>query len=66
MIPSAAAFVAKITKTTLDAILLTQQSVDALASRPPMLIDRGFHVLKENQPPCASSASAKRRIREST
>jgi adenylate cyclase len=33
-------------KTTGDPILLTRQCVDALASRPPGLIDRGFHVLK--------------------
>ena len=41
-----AARVEQLTKTTGDAILLTQQCVDALASRPPGLIDRGFHVLK--------------------
>jgi adenylate cyclase len=41
-----AARVEQLTKTTGDAILLTQQCVDALASRPPRLIDRGFHVLK--------------------
>jgi adenylate cyclase len=41
-----AARVEQLTKTTGDAILLTQQSVDALASQPPGLIDRGFHVLK--------------------
>jgi adenylate cyclase len=41
-----AARVEQLTKTTRDAILLTQQCVDALASRPPGLIDRGFHVLK--------------------
>jgi class 3 adenylate cyclase len=38
--------VEQLTKTTGDPILLTQQCVDALASRPPGLIDRGFHVLK--------------------
>jgi hypothetical protein len=38
--------VEQLTKTTGDAILLTQQCVDALASRPPGLVDRGFHVLK--------------------
>jgi class 3 adenylate cyclase len=38
--------VEQLTKTTGDAILLTRQSVDALHSRPPGLIDRGFHVLK--------------------
>jgi adenylate cyclase len=41
-----AARVEQLTKTTGDAILLTQQCVDALASRPPGLSDRGFHVLK--------------------
>ena len=41
-----AARVEQLTKTTGDAILLTQQCVDALASWPPGLIDRGFHVLK--------------------
>jgi adenylate cyclase len=41
-----AARVEQLTKTTGDAILLTQQCVDALASRPPGLINRGFHVLK--------------------
>jgi adenylate cyclase len=41
-----AARVEQLTKTTGDKILLTQQCVDTLASRPPGLIDRGFHVLK--------------------
>jgi class 3 adenylate cyclase len=41
-----AARVEQLTKTTGDAILLTEQCVDALASRPPGLIDRGLHVLK--------------------
>ncbi len=41
-----AARVEQLTKTTGDGILLTQQCVDALVSRPPGLIDRGFHVLK--------------------
>jgi class 3 adenylate cyclase len=41
-----AARVEQLTKTTGDAILLTQQCVDALVVRPPGLIDRGFHVLK--------------------
>jgi len=41
-----AARIEQLTKTTGDAILLTQQCVGALASRPPGLIDRGFHVLK--------------------
>jgi adenylate cyclase len=55
-----AARVEQLTKTTTDAILLTQQCVDALVSRPPRLVDRGFHVLKGNQPPCGSSESTKR------
>jgi class 3 adenylate cyclase len=41
-----AARVEQLTKTTDDAILLTQQCVDALPSRPLGLIDRGFHALK--------------------
>jgi adenylate cyclase len=46
-----AARVEQLTKTTGDAILLTQQCVDALASRPPGLIGRGFHVLKGKSAP---------------
>jgi adenylate cyclase len=41
-----AARVEQLTKATGDAILLTQQSVDALISRPPGLTDRGSHALK--------------------
>jgi adenylate cyclase len=41
-----AARVEQLTKTTRDAILLTQQSADALTARPPRLIDRGFYELK--------------------
>jgi adenylate cyclase len=41
-----AARVEQLTKTTGDAVLLTQQCVDALATQPPGLIDRGSHVLK--------------------
>jgi adenylate cyclase len=41
-----AARVEQLTKTTGDTILLTQQCVDALTSRPPGLVNRGFHVLK--------------------
>ncbi|HYZ69427.1 MAG TPA: adenylate/guanylate cyclase domain-containing protein, partial [Mycobacterium sp.] len=41
-----AARVEQLTKTTGDAILLTRQTVDALASRPPGLTDRGPHALK--------------------
>jgi class 3 adenylate cyclase len=38
--------VEQLTKTTGDAILLTHQTVDALASRPREPIDRGSHALK--------------------
>ena len=41
-----AARVEQLTKTTGDTILLTQQCLEALASRPPRLIDRGSHALK--------------------
>jgi class 3 adenylate cyclase len=41
-----AARVEQLTKTTGDAILLTHQTVDALTSRLPGLIDRGSHELK--------------------
>jgi class 3 adenylate cyclase len=41
-----AARVEQLTKTTGDAILLTDQCVDALADRPPGLTDRGCHALK--------------------
>ncbi len=41
-----AARVEQLTKATGDAILATQQTVDALVSRPPGLIDRGAHALK--------------------
>ena len=41
-----AARVEQLTKTTADAILLTQQSVDALVPRPLGLTDRGSHVVK--------------------
>ena len=46
-----AARVEQLTKSTGDAILLTQQCVDALVSRPPGLIDRGLHVLKGKAAP---------------
>jgi class 3 adenylate cyclase len=46
-----AARVEQLTKATGDAILLTQQCVDALVSRPLGLIDRGFHVLKGKSAP---------------
>ena len=41
-----AARIEQLTKTTGDAVLLTQQCVDALASRPAGLINRGSHFLK--------------------
>lgn len=41
-----AARVEQLTKTTGDVILLTEQSVGALASPPPGLVDRGPHLLK--------------------
>jgi class 3 adenylate cyclase len=41
-----AARVEQLTKITGDAILLTHQTVDALASRPSELIDRGSHAVK--------------------
>ena len=41
-----AARVERLTKTTGDTILLTQQSIDALTSRPTALLDRGLHTLK--------------------
>ncbi|WP_082943807.1 adenylate/guanylate cyclase domain-containing protein [Mycobacterium sp. 1274761.0] len=41
-----AARVEQFTKTTGDPILLTQQCVDALATRPPKLVNRGSHALK--------------------
>jgi class 3 adenylate cyclase len=41
-----AARVEQLTKTTGDSILLTHQTVAALSSRPPELIDRGSYALK--------------------
>ena len=46
-----AARVEQLTKTTGDTILLTQQSIEALGSRPPGLIDRGPHALKGKAAP---------------
>nr|CRL78445.1 transmembrane protein [Mycolicibacterium malmesburyense] len=46
-----AARVEQLTKTTDDAILLTDHTVDALASRPPGLVDRGAHALKGKSAP---------------
>jgi adenylate cyclase len=48
-----AARVEQLTKVTGDAILLTDQTVDALVSRPPGLIDRGAHALKGKSAPTA-------------
>ena len=41
-----AARVEQLTKITGDAILITQQTADALTCRPPGLVDRGSHELK--------------------
>ncbi|OBH59817.1 adenylate/guanylate cyclase domain-containing protein [Mycobacterium sp. E2479] len=41
-----AARVEQLTKTTGDAILLTQQTIDALVARPHGLVDKGLHDLK--------------------
>ena len=41
-----AARVEQLTKTTGDTILLTQQTVDAMATRPARLVDRESHELK--------------------
>ena len=46
-----AARVEQLTKTTGDAILLTQLCVDALMSRPPDLVVRGAHALKGKSAP---------------
>lgn len=46
-----AARVEQLTKTTGDTILVTQQTVAALASRPPGLVDRGAHPLKGKSAP---------------
>jgi adenylate cyclase len=46
-----AARVEQLTKTTGDAVLLTQQTVDALVARPPGLTDRGAHALKGKSAP---------------
>ena len=46
-----AARVEQLTKTTGDTIFITQQTVDALVSRPPGLIDRGTHALKGKSAP---------------
>jgi class 3 adenylate cyclase len=41
-----AARVEQLTKTTGDMILATQQTIDALESRPVGLVDRGSHAIK--------------------
>jgi class 3 adenylate cyclase len=46
-----AARVEQLTKVTGDSILVTQQTVDATASRPPGLVDRGHHSLKGKSGP---------------
>jgi adenylate cyclase len=46
-----AARVEQLTKHTGDAILLTQQTVDALGARAPGLLDRGSHALKGKSTP---------------
>jgi adenylate cyclase len=46
-----AARVEQLTKTTGDAILLTDHTVDGLTARPPELIDRGAHALKGKAAP---------------
>jgi class 3 adenylate cyclase len=46
-----AARVEQLTKMTGDAILLTDHTVEALASRPPALVDRGAHALKGKSAP---------------
>jgi adenylate cyclase len=46
-----AARVEQLTKTTGDAILITQQSVDALVSQPLGLTNRGAHALKGKSAP---------------
>jgi adenylate cyclase len=45
-VPSSIARVEQLTKITGDAILLTQQAVDALSTRPAGLCVRGSHALK--------------------
>ena len=52
-----AARVEQLTKTTGDAILLTQQSVDTLVARTPGLNDRGSHELKGKSGPYRFSPS---------
>ncbi len=43
--------VERLTKTTGDAILITQECLDALVVRPPGLIDRGSHILRGKSVP---------------
>ena len=46
-----AARVEQLTKTTGDAILVTQQCADSLRSRPPGLVERGAYELKGKSAP---------------
>ncbi|OBK74057.1 adenylate/guanylate cyclase domain-containing protein [Mycobacterium sp. 1274761.0] len=46
-----AARVEQLTKTTGDTVLVTEQTADALASRPTDLVDRGSHALKGKSAP---------------
>jgi class 3 adenylate cyclase len=46
-----AARVEQLTKTTGDGLLLTQQTIEALGSRPSGLVDRGAHALKGKSAP---------------
>ena len=58
-----AARVEQLTKTTGDVVLLTQQTVDALTSPPPGLVDRGGHALKGKSAPVEVFALDPGRIR---
>ncbi len=46
-----AARIEQLTKSTGDTILAAEQSVDALTTRPPGLVDRGSHALKGKSAP---------------
>jgi adenylate cyclase len=46
-----AARVEQLTKTTGDAVLITQQTVDALITPPPGLTDRGAYALRGKSAP---------------
>ena len=45
-VEAAVTVIATLVDATIDPIRLTHQAVDALASRPPELIDRGLHAVK--------------------